>query len=130
MQREEILTGVIACLTEALDIDKAQINKQSKLIDDLGADSLDLLDLTFHLEQRFKIKMSIRDIEKQAREEMGNVPLEIDGVYTPEAMDLIRKAMPEIPREELPDGLTLEELPRRFRVTTMVNLVAGALGNT
>jgi len=130
MDREDILAGVIACIHEILDIDEAATNGHSRIIEDLGADSLDLLELIFHLEQKFRIKLSIRDIENRAKEEMGPIPFQVDGVYTPEAMNRIRLAMPEIPPEELPDGLKIEELPRRFRVATMVNLVAKTLGES
>jgi hypothetical protein len=98
-------------------------------VGDLGIDSLDLLDLLFHLEQEFNVKLSPRDFEKQARQAMGDIPLEVGGIYTPEAMERIRQGMPEVPREELPDGLSTQELPKRFRVATLVNLIAKALEN-
>ncbi|MCP4348946.1 MAG: hypothetical protein GY795_25990 [Desulfobacterales bacterium] len=127
MNREEILERVSHCLSEVLDIEMADIHETSTLINDLGADSLDLLDLIFNLEQQFNIKLSVRYLEKRAKDDLGGVPVEIDGVYTPEAMERIRESMPEVPPEELPDGLTVQELPLRFRVATMVNLVEKTL---
>jgi acyl carrier protein len=121
--RADILQGVTECLALALDVDPNSIARDAKLIEDLGADSLDLLDLTFQLEQRFSIRISPRDIERDARKRLGEVPLEIDGVYTPEALTELRRAMPEVPEEELAEGLHQGELPYRFRVATMVNLV-------
>jgi len=94
---------------------------------DLGADSLDLLDLTFQLEQRFGISISPRDIERRAAAGMEGAPLEVDGVYTSQGITALRAAMPEIPADELPDGLTTADLPRRVRVATMVSLVARLL---
>jgi len=123
MTRTEVLEGVRECLAVALDVDPGTIADGAKLIEDLGADSLDLLDLTFQLEQRFSIRISPRDIERDARRRLGEVPLEIDGVYTPEALAELRRAMPEVPEEELAEGLHQGELPYRFRVATMVNLV-------
>ncbi|MCP4104192.1 MAG: hypothetical protein GY749_01425 [Desulfobacteraceae bacterium] len=127
MNREEILERVSHCLSEVLDIEMADIHETSTLINDLGADSLDLLDLIFNLEQQFNIKLSVRYLEKKAKDDLGGVPVEIDGVYTPEAMERIRESMPEVPPGELPDGLTVQELPLRFRVATMVNLVEKTL---
>jgi len=62
MNRDEIVKGVCECVASVIDKNSSTIREGDKLIDDLGADSLDLLDLVFHLEQRFRIKISPRDI--------------------------------------------------------------------
>ena len=128
MTRVEIFEGVRDCLMQVTDIaDPARIREDTEIIGGLGADSLDLLALTFQLEQRFKVKISPRDIERRARQRLGAVPLEVDGVYTPEAIAVLREALPEIPPEELREGLTVAQLPRLFRVATMVTLVSRLL---
>ena len=127
MKNEEILAGVRECIAEVLNIDSSPIREEDKLVDDLGADSLDLLDLTFHLQQKFKITISPRDLERRTQEKLGGQPVEVDGVYSSEALENFRKEMPEIPPEELSEGLTVADLPRRFRVATMVNLVGRLL---
>lgn len=127
MSREEVTDGVRECIATVLDVNGDPIRMESRLIDDLGADSLDLLDLSFQLEQRFQISISPRGMEKRAQAALGDTPLEVDGVYTPEALAELRKALPEVPADELADGLTVAELPRRFRVATMVNVVCRLL---
>ncbi len=124
MTRDEITRGVAECVGKVVDIDPAPITESDRIIDDLGADSLDLLDLVFHLEQRFKVRITPRGIEKAAQEKLGSIPVEIDGKYTPEALVELRLALPEVPPEELQDGLRTADLPRRFRVATFVNLVS------
>ena len=123
MNREDIATGVRECIASALGNGAGAIRLEDRIIDDLGADSLDLLDLVFQLEQRFKVSISPRGIEQRARASLGGTPLEVDGVYTRAALAELRKVLPEVPAEELAEGLTVAELPRRFRVATMVNLV-------
>jgi len=127
MTKEDILQVVRECLASALDIPAGSIRPESRLVDDLGADSLDLLEVTFNLEQRFKIGISPRDIERRAREALKGAPLEVYGVYTPEALAEIRRQLPEIPASELADGLRTVDLPRRLRVETLVNLVGQLL---
>ena len=119
----EILPGVQTCIAQVIDIDPAIVVPDAVIIDELGADSLDLLELTFLLQQTFHIKVSPRDIERRIKEKLGDTPLEIDGVYTAEGLRELKAAMPEIPAEEFVEDLTVAELPRKFRVTTMVNLV-------
>lgn len=128
MTRAEIFAGVRDCLVEVVDIaDPDSIREETEIIGGLGADSLDLLALTFHMEQRFKVRISPRDIERHAREQLGNAPLEVDGIYTPAAIAALRQAMPEIPADRLREGLTVAELPRLFRVATMINMVGRLL---
>jgi acyl carrier protein len=123
MNQDEVVRGVSECVAAVVDTDPSNVHEGDRILEDLGADSLDLLDLVFHLEQRFKIKISPRDIERRAQKELGKAPLEVDGVYTPEAIDQLRRAMPEVPREELSEGLRTADLPRSFRVMTFVRLV-------
>ena len=123
MNRNEIVRGVCECIASVLDRNPSTIREGDRMIDDLGADSLDLLDLVFQLEQRFRIKISPRDIERRAQKELGETPLEVDGVYTPEALQQLRKALPEVPDEEFSEGLRTADLPHCFRVVTFVRLV-------
>jgi acyl carrier protein len=123
MNRNEIVQGVCECVASVVDGNPSTIREGDRLIDDLGADSLDLLDLVFQLEQRFRIKISPRDIERRAQKELGESPLQVDGVYTSEALQQLRKALPEVPAEEFSEGLRTVDLPHSFRVSTFVRLV-------
>lgn len=123
MSREELFIQVRECVAKVVGREPGEIQQQSRIIDDLGADSLDLLDLIFQLEQKFKIRISPGDIERRTRKILGETPLEIDGVYTPQALAELRRAMPEVPAAEMAEGLTVADLPRRFRVETFMNLV-------
>ena len=127
MNRDEISEGVRSCVARVVDKECASIRLGDRIIDDLGADSLDLLDLVFQLEQRFSLKISPRGIERRAREQLGGAPLEVDGVYTAAALSELRNALPEVPAEEFKEGLKSSALPRLFRVETFVNLVSRLL---
>ena len=123
MNREEILTGVIECLQTVLDSDGATIRGEDKLIDDLGADSLDLLDLSFHLQQKFDVTISPKGMENMTKERLGDIPYEVDGILTAEALHALREEMPEVHDEEFLEGTPVGDLPRKFRVVSMANYV-------
>jgi acyl carrier protein len=123
MTREEVFEGVKECLGKVLDIPIESIREDSRIIHDLGADSLDFLDLSFHLQQKFGVTFSPRDDERRLQEKMGGIAIQNNGVYTPEALAELRQSMPDIPAEELSDGLTVSALPLLFRVSTIVNLI-------
>ncbi len=64
LQNSEILEEVKNALSEHLGVDKAEIKEDSKLVDDLGADSLDLVELTMDLEEKFDMKIPDEDVSK------------------------------------------------------------------
>ncbi len=123
LSHEETVAGVCECVGRVLNTEPSTIKLSDRILDDLGADSLDLLDLLFQLERRFSIRIVPGNIERKARAALGTVPLEVGGIYTPEALAELQRAMPEVPAEEFRPGMGTAELPRRFRVETFVNLV-------
>jgi len=55
--RNEIFDKIKVCLVDALGVDEEEITPQARLIDDLGAESIDFLDIVFRLEKAFGIKI-------------------------------------------------------------------------
>jgi acyl carrier protein len=123
MTRAEVLEGVKECLTKVLDIPIESIHDNSKIIHDLGADSLDFLDLSFHLQQKFGVTFSLRNDERHLQEKLGGIPVQNNGVYTQDAIAELRRRMPDVPAEEFTEGLAVSALPLLFRVSTIVNLI-------
>jgi acyl carrier protein len=62
--REEIFERVKEVLAEKLDVDESEISDESSLQDDLGGDSLDLVEVIMELEDQFGIKISDEDAQK------------------------------------------------------------------
>ena len=56
--QEEIYTRVSATLVEALNVDEEEIQPAAILQNDLGAESIDFLDIVFRLEREFSIKIT------------------------------------------------------------------------
>src|ERR1041384_1550330 len=54
--QQEIYSKVSATLVEALNVDEEEIKPTSTLQGDLGAESIDFLDIVFRLEREFGIK--------------------------------------------------------------------------
>ncbi|MHB1252555.1 MAG: acyl carrier protein [Candidatus Humimicrobiaceae bacterium] len=51
-------------LVDVLGANKDDIKQESKFVEDLGADSLDLVELIMSLEDKFQIEISDTDAEK------------------------------------------------------------------
>jgi acyl carrier protein len=124
----KIFETVRSCFAEALGLDDDEVEYDSRVIDDLGAESLDLLDIVYRLERAFDIRIPRGGIEKVTREglEKGEV-YEQNGVLTELALEKLAAAMPEVPREEFCVGLKASEVPFLFRVATFYGLVATLL---
>jgi acyl carrier protein len=124
-----LFAGVCDSIRQTLEKDLPDIQESDRLIADLGADSLDFLDLIFRLEQQFGVSVNPRDIERRTQALLGEEPMLVEGCYTTRAVEEIRKAMPEIPAEELYPNMPAANLTASFRVKTLMNLVAFAQTN-
>lgn len=58
---EERVTNIVA---ETMGVDKAQIKPETSFVNDLGADSLDTVELVMELEDEFDVSISDEDAEK------------------------------------------------------------------
>lgn len=61
---ETVFEKLQKILAEQLEIDEQDINRDSELVDDLGADSLDLVDLVMSIEDEFAIEVPDEEIEQ------------------------------------------------------------------
>jgi len=123
-----IFDPVQDAFAEALGLDLEEVEYDSKIIDDLGAESLDLLDIVFRLERAFDIKIPRGGIESAAKEGLGEgESYEINGRLTPLGIEKLSEAMPEVPNEEFREGLKVAEVPLLFRVATFCRLVCHLL---
>lgn len=66
MTQEKILQKVREITAEQLDVDIEEIKPESNFANDLGADSLDVVELVMALEEEFEIEISDEEAEKIA----------------------------------------------------------------
>ena len=127
-QDPSIFAPVQDAFAEALGLDLDEVEYGSKIIDDLGAESLDLLDIVFRLERAFDIKIPRGGIESAAKEGLAEgESYEVNGVLTALGLEKLSEAMPEVPSEEFREGLKVAEVPLLFRVATFCRLVCHLL---
>ncbi|TDQ42390.1 acyl carrier protein [Aureibacillus halotolerans] len=66
MSNEDILNRVTKIIVDRLGVDEAKIKTEASFKDDLGADSLDVVELVMELEDEFDMEISDEDAEKIA----------------------------------------------------------------
>ncbi len=93
--KEEIFEGVKEVLIEALALEPEEVTPEATLLEDLGAESIDLLDIIFNLEKKFSIKIDVRG--DLIPEDMLNDPAYVvagQGMLTQLGLDELRKRLP------------------------------------
>lgn len=70
MEREEIIDKVKSVIVEQLNVDEDVVTEDASFIDDLGADSLDIVELVMALEEEFGI--SIPDEQAESIKTVGD----------------------------------------------------------
>jgi acyl carrier protein len=125
--RDDIFKGIKECLADCIRADENEIDYNSKLIDDLGADSLDFLDIIFSLERRFDIKIQQGEIEKTARQGIKDEDFEENNLLKEKGVNRLREILSEIPAQEIFEGMHISQIPYLFTVETFVKIVERAL---
>jgi acyl carrier protein len=125
----DIQKSVRACVADVLALDPAKVTPEASLIADLGAESLDFLDLVFRLETEYGVKIPRDGIRLAAQEGLAD-GFEKGGVLTDEALERMRILMPEVPAAKLATGLRTHQIPELFTMESFVRLVAWRLAET
>ena len=64
MDRKEIEEKVKTILADVLDVDKNKITISSLLVDDLGADSFNAVEILFAIKEKFKVEIPQAELAK------------------------------------------------------------------
>jgi len=122
----QIEAQVVACLKSACARPDGDFGLGRFLVTDLGLDSIDLVDLIYHLEKTFGITIKMGDFEREARRRTQG-DFEVESVLTPAGRESLKLLMPEVPPEKIREGLTLSEIPLLFTVGSLVGMVESKL---
>ena len=93
MTQDEIFSKVSSTLIEALNVDEDQITPQATLQGDLGAESIDFLDIVFRLEREFGIKIPRGELFPESIFQ-GDPEMVQDGKLTDKGLKELRERMP------------------------------------
>src|SRR5271156_3578534 len=125
--QEEIYTKVSATLVEALIVDEEDIKPTSTLQGDLGAESIDFLDIVFRLEREFGIKIPRGELFPESIFQ-GDPEFVENGRVNDKGLQELRQRMPfaDLSKfEKNPDVTAISDL---FTVEMITRYVQGKLG--
>lgn len=128
MNVESVFPKVREIIADVLVIDEETITLPSRLIVDLGAESIDFLDLVFQLEKEFGIKIPRGQLEKNARGHLTEDEFEKGGVLTANGLAALKNYLSEVPSEYFKANMKINEIPMLFTVETFCKLIVAAVG--
>jgi acyl carrier protein len=126
--QEEIYSKVSATLVEALNVDEEDIKPTSTLQGDLGAESIDFLDIVFRLEREFGIKIPRGELFPESIFQ-GDPELVQDGRVTPKGLDELRAKMPFADLKQFEANPEVGNLSNLFTVDLITRYIQGKLEN-
>lgn len=115
---QEIYEKVKTTLVDALGVDEEEVTPDAALITDLGAESIDFLDIVFRLEKNFDIKIPRGELFPE--QVFSDPELIKDGMVTEKGLDELRTRMPHLDLERFAENPSVQEISNFFTVETIV----------
>ena len=126
MSRDEIFEQVQEVLVDALGVDDDEVTGEATLMKDLGAESIDFLDIVFRLEKAFGIKIPREELFPA--ESLMNDPEYVhNGKLTEKGLDELKKKMPHTDLSEFLKDPDINKMADLFTVNAIINYVENKL---
>jgi len=121
---DEIFQKVQATLVDALGVDEDDVTKDATLRSDLGAESIDLLDIVFRLERNFGIKIPRGELFPES---VSDPDLTENGKLTPKGLSELKQRMPYADLTAFSADPDVEKILDLYTVDMLVQYVAAKL---
>ena len=122
-----IYERVTKVLVEALNVDQDEVTPAATLQGDLGAESIDFLDIVFRLEKQFGIKIPREELFPESIFQ-GDPQFVADGRVTPQGLAELEKQMPYADLTAFRNDPRLEKMEDLFTVDLIVRYLQSKLG--
>lgn len=120
---DAIFPKVAATIADALACDEDKVKPDASLINDLGAESIDFLDIVFRLERAFKVKIPRGKIVEDARGPLTEEQFQSGGVVTDAGLARLKEFLNEVPADRFKTPLKAAEIPKLFTVETFAKMI-------
>ena len=122
----EVFPGVARTVADALARDLEEVTLDSRLIQDLGAESIDFLDMVFRLERLFQVQIPRGRIIEDAGGDLPEHEFERDGHLTDAGLERLKQYLSEVPADRFRPNLKVGDVPLLFTVETFCKVVIRA----
>jgi acyl carrier protein len=122
----EVYAKVQQVLVDALGVDEEDVSPQARLVADLGAESIDFLDIVFRLEKAFGIK--IQQSELFPENVLSDPRYVVGGKVTDQGMAELRARLPHSDLSAFDKSRSVQEFSNVFTVDAIVKFVRAKIG--
>jgi len=126
LSQEQIYSKVSATLIEALNVDEEEIKPEATLQGDLGAESIDFLDIVFRLEREFGIKIPRGELFPESIFQ-GDPEFVQGGRVTDKGLAELRARMPFANLADFEKDPEIKDLSNLFTVDMITRYIQGKL---
>jgi acyl carrier protein len=126
--KEDVFAGVRDALIEALAVEEDEVTPEATLVGDLGAESIDLLDIVSRLEKTFSIKIDRGELVPDDIVNDTQGKYVVDGKLTAQGLSEIKKRMPYTDLSSFEANPMIQNFPTILTVKDMCYLVEQKLG--
>ncbi len=126
LSEQEIFDKVKDTLVEALGLEDEEVTPEATLTGDLGAESIDFLDIVFQLEKAFDIKIPRGELFPDNI--LNNPEFVQDGKLTQTGLTQLKERMPHADFSEFEQNPDINKMAELFKVQTIVNYVKDKIG--
>jgi acyl carrier protein len=133
MSQTQTLSAVQEAVVGALGVSEDEAAPDATLMDDLGAESIDLLDILFRIERSTGVKIQASDLSDYMQ---GGIPddefSDENEIISEKGLEQLKKVMPQIDMDEQRGNLHAENVIKLFTVQNLADMVderAGSAGS-
>ena len=126
MTEDEVFEKVKETLVDALGVDEEEVTAGATLTGDLGAESIDFLDIVFRLEKGFNIKIPRGELFPDGI--FNNPEFVKDGKLTASGLAQLKTSMPHVDFTEFEQDPDINKMASLFKVRTIVSYVKTKVG--
>ena len=122
---EELFKKIRTALVDALGVDEDEVTPEATLVGDLGAESIDFLDIVFRLEREFGIKIPRGELFPENL--MADPEWVADGVLTAKGVGELKARLPFADLTKIADNPAVDRIGDLYTVDMLVQYVQSKL---
>jgi acyl carrier protein len=127
MTRDDIFNKVRDVLVDALAVDEDEVTPTASLVGDLGAESIDFLDIVFQLEKAFGVKIGQGELFPEGANITQDPRYVENGLVTADGLAQLKSKLPHVDFDEFAKKPEVARVINVFTVQTIVNFMARKL---
>ncbi len=126
--KDEVFEKVQEALVDALGVDDDEVTPAATMVGDLGAESIDFLDIVFRLEKAFDIEIPRSELFPE--DILTSAEYVHDGRVTAEGIEELRKRMPFVDMSRFEENPAVQEFSNLLTVSDLCRYVETKVGAT